>query len=96
MMEMRQLALDDRYTATSDEVLLNGAQGLLVAMTNQIGSGFALEYRTREEVDRFLVAEPYCVSVHPMTVMVPERHPGFQEDELRRQLSEIDTSKLVP
>jgi indolepyruvate ferredoxin oxidoreductase len=34
-MEMRQVALDDRYTATSGKVLLNGAQALLVAMMRQ-------------------------------------------------------------
>ena len=34
-MEMRQVTLDDRFVATSGEVLLNGAQALLVAMMRQ-------------------------------------------------------------
>lgn len=68
-----------------------------------IGSAFALDYTTREEVDRFLAAEPYCasavfssVSVHPMRVMVPECRPGFLEEELRRERSAPEHPTLVP
>lgn len=69
---------------------------------HSIGSAFALDYKTREEVDRFLAAEPYCVagvfssvSVHPIKVMVPEPHRGFLEEELQRELSAIENSRLI-
>lgn len=57
-----------------------------------IGSTFALSCTTREEVDAFLAAEPYCVKglflsveINEIAVMVPEAHPGFLEAELVRQ-----------
>jgi uncharacterized protein YciI len=59
-----------------------------------IGSAFALNYETREEVDRFLATEPYAQSglfstvlIHPIAVMVPERRIGFLEEELARELA---------
>jgi len=65
------------------------------ANSRSIGSAFALNYDTRAEVDAFLAAEPYCtsgvfssVSVHPMQVMVPERRPGFLDEQLERELAQ--------
>lgn len=59
-----------------------------------IGSAFVLDYDTREEVDGFLASEPYCraglfgtVLVHPVAIMVPERRPGFLDEELTRELA---------
>ncbi|MEJ8572580.1 YciI family protein [Microbaculum marinum] len=58
-----------------------------------VGSAFALDYETRAEVDAFLAGEPYylaglfeSVVVRAIAVMVPERAPGFLEQELEREL----------
>ncbi len=57
-----------------------------------VGSAFVLDYETRAEVDAFLAEEPYflaglfeSVVVRAMAVMVPERAPGFLEQELARE-----------
>lgn len=91
-----------RYMIEHRDRILFGGPIRDAAGRRSIGSAFALDYKTLEEVDRFLAAEPYCVagvfssvSVHPMTVMVPERHPGFLEEELQRELSAIENSKMV-
>lgn len=61
-----------------------------------IGSAFVLDHGTREEVDRFLAAEPYSaaglfetVLIHPIAVMVPESRPGFLAEELDRELAAV-------
>lgn len=83
-----------RYMIERRDRILFGGPIRDEANSRSIGSAFALDYSTREEVDQFLAAEPYCiagvfssVSVHPMSVMVPERYPGFLEEELQRELS---------
>ena len=59
-----------------------------------IGSAFVLACETREEVDRFLADEPYSkaglfktILVHPIAVMMPERRPGFLDEELAHELA---------
>lgn len=59
-----------------------------------VGSAFALDCPTREEVDTFLDGEPYnraglfeTVLVRRIAVMVPEASPGFLEEELEREKS---------
>lgn len=77
--------------AHRDRILFGGPMKTDPGGTS-IGSAFALDYATRAEVDGFLASEPYScaglfstVIVHPMAVMVPERHPGFLDEELARE-----------
>ncbi|MGO4841941.1 YciI family protein, partial [Rhizobiaceae sp. 2RAB30] len=65
-----------RYMIAHRERILFGGPIRDEADRRSIGSAFALDYASREEVDRFLATEPYClagvfstVSVHPMHVM---------------------------
>lgn len=85
-MEMRQVTLDDRYTATSGEVLLNGAQALLVAMMRQSrldrrngikSAGFISGYRGSplSSVD----TEAWSASRH-LAVENIRFQPGINED----------------
>lgn len=64
-----------------------------------IGSAIAVDYESRSEVDRFLADEPYSkaglfesVMVRAISVVVPERWPGFLESELERELGASETA----
>lgn len=86
-----------RYMIRHRDRILFGGPLRDAAGSRSIGSAFALDYTDIEDVERFLSEEPYnvagvfiSVSVHPMLVMVPERRPGFLEEQLRDELSAAD------
>jgi uncharacterized protein len=83
-----------RYMITHRERILFGGPIRDAEDTRSIGSAYVLDYDARSDVDAFLAAEPYCtaglfgsVSVHPMHIMVPERRPGFLDDQLEQELA---------
>jgi uncharacterized protein YciI len=83
-----------RYMIAHKDRILFGGPLKSADGSVSIGSAFALDYETRAEIDRFLAAEPYArsglfssVLIHPIVVMVPERWPGFLEEELGRELA---------
>jgi uncharacterized protein len=89
--QMRPTHLE--YMIAHKDRILFGGPIKSVDGTVSIGSAFSLDYRTRREVDSFLADEPYSkaglfetVMVREMSVMVPERHEGFLESELQREL----------
>jgi uncharacterized protein YciI len=91
-----------RYMIKHRDRILFGGPIRDEAGRRSIGSAFAVDFKSRDEVDRFLAEEPYCiagvfssVAVHPMIVMVPERSPGSLEEELRRELSAAENSTLA-
>lgn len=85
-----------RYMIAHRDVILFGGP-LRRPDGTTIGSSYALSYKTRPEVDAFLAKEPYSqgalfssLSVLELAVMVPERHPGFLEEELAREIARVE------
>jgi uncharacterized protein YciI len=91
-----------RYMIAHRDRILFGGPLRNAEDTRSIGSAFALDYDARADVDAFLAAEPYCaagvfssVTVHPLHVMVPERHPGFLDKQLEQELARASSVQEV-
>ena len=88
-----------RYMIAHRDVILFGGP-LKGPDGASIGSAFALSYDDRADVDAFLAEEPYTVAglfsrleIYPIAVMMPERRPGFLQEELARELGSGEAAR---
>ena len=89
-----------RYMAAHKDRILFGGPIKADPEGPVVGSAFVLDYETRSEVDDFLANEPYylanlfeSVMVRTISIIVPEREPGFLESELERELGAAETAR---